>query len=311
MGPPSIVARYTTSPVDNLGVNGAIGLYGGVTNANGKPNAANQATIFVDSDSGNALRFAQYNNYPFYFTSGAVRGGSNGTTYLTINGAASGNSYFNTGNVGIGTTNPYAALQVGTPTNATGSMSTVLASYGGTLGSVLGNTVNVTSLGFGTNGNTVALGVHAYRTLGGVSDFKNLSIGLGIDVDNTSYGTNGLWINNAGNVGIGTTSPRYPLSVNGIIQAKEVLVNTGWSDYVFDPKYRLKPLQEVATYIRENHHLPDIPSAKEVETKGVNLGNMQSKLLAKVEELTLHMIEAERENRELRERIARLEAARH
>jgi len=88
------------------------------------------------------------------------------------------------------------------------------------------------------------------------------------------------------------------------------VVRAGWSDYVFDPKYRLKPLSEVASFIKVNGHLPDIPSAKEVEAKGVNLGDMQSKLLAKVEELTLHMIEAERENRELRERIARLEAAR-
>src|SRR5271157_436190 len=111
-----------------------------------------------------------------------------------------------------------------------------------------------------------------------------------------------------GNVGIGTASPQYPLSVNGIVQAKEVLVNTGWSDYVFDPSYRLKPLSEVASYIKTNGHLPDIPAAKEVEAKGVSLGEMQSKLLAKVEELTLHMIEADQENRELQERIARLEA---
>src|ERR1035438_9269436 len=78
--------------------------------------------------------------------------------------------------------------------------------------------------------------------------------------------------------------------------------------------YRLKPLKEVATYIEAHHHLPDIPSAKEVEAKGVNLGEMQSKLLAKVEELTLHMIEAdkrnerlERQNEELRDRVLRLE----
>ncbi len=96
----------------------------------------------------------------------------------------------------------------------------------------------------------------------------------------------------------------------GSSRPKEVLVNTGWPDYVFAPNYRLKPLSEVASYIHTNGHLPDIPSAKEVEAKGVSLGDMQSKLLAKVEELTLHMIEAERENRDLRERIARLEAGR-
>jgi hypothetical protein len=70
-------------------------------------------------------------------------------------------------------------------------------------------------------------------------------------------------IDSSGNVGIGTVAPQYPLSVNGTIQAKEVIVNTGWSDYVFDPGYRLKPLCEVAAY-----HLPGIPSTKEVEEKG-------------------------------------------
>jgi hypothetical protein len=74
-------------------------------------------------------------------------------------------------------------------------------------------------------------------------------------------------------------------------------------------------LNQVAAYIKEHHHLPDIPSEADVKEKGVDLGDMQAKLLAKVEELTLHMIQAdernnrsEKENRELRERIARLEA---
>jgi hypothetical protein len=115
-----------------------------------------------------------------------------------------------------------------------------------------------------------------------------------------------------GNVGIGTTNPLYPLSVNGTIEAKEVRVETGWADYVFNPNYRLKPLSEVAVYIKQNHHLPDIPSEAEVKEQGVSLGEMQAKLLAKIEELTLHMIRLENENqqlrnevREVRERIAR------
>ena len=118
-----------------------------------------------------------------------------------------------------------------------------------------------------------------------------------------------LRLNALGNVGIGTTSPQYLLSVNGTIGAKEVVVtNTGWSDYVFLPRYRLQPLTEVDAYIQAHHHLPDVPSQADVEQNGVSVGEMQAKLLAKVEELTLYMIRAEKENQQLRERIAKLEA---
>lgn len=128
-----------------------------------------------------------------------------------------------------------------------------------------------------------------------------------------------------GNVGIGTTAPPYKLAVKGTIGAQEVIVTStsGWSDYVFDPAYRNAPLSEVKKYIDENHHLPDMPSAAEVAQSGVSVGEMQAKLLAKIEELTLHMIEAEKhsalleqENSELRrdsqamkERVSRLEAS--
>ena len=87
-----------------------------------------------------------------------------------------------------------------------------------------------------------------------------------------------------------------------------MIVSSTGADYVFAPEYRLAPLAEVADYIKANHHLPDVPPATEVVERGVSLGEMQSKLLAKIEELTLHMIQAEersdrleRENRELKE----------
>jgi hypothetical protein len=123
-------------------------------------------------------------------------------------------------------------------------------------------------------------------------------------------------ITKAGAVGIGTLSPQCgsatqvcKLSVNGAIGAKEIVVTaTGWSDYVFKPDYRLAQLSEIAAYIKDNGRLPGIPSEKEVQEKGVSLGDMQVKLLAKIEELTLHMIQSDEENRQLKARIARLEA---
>ncbi len=120
---------------------------------------------------------------------------------------------------------------------------------------------------------------------------------------------------NDGRVGIGTTNPTHKLAVNGAIKAKEVIVETtGWSDYVFADDYRLAPLSEVEAHIAANKHLPGIPSASEVAQKGVNLGDVQAALLAKVEEITLHLIAQEKslnalqaENAALKTRVQSLE----
>lgn len=77
-------------------------------------------------------------------------------------------------------------------------------------------------------------------------------------------------------------------------------------DHVFDPGYRLQPLSEVKRFVEEYHHLPDIPSAAEVKEKGMSVGGMEAKLLGKIEELTLHMIEAEERNQRLEKEIALL-----
>jgi hypothetical protein len=228
------------------------------------------------------------------------------------------------GNVGIGTSNPASPLHV------------------------VGLSPTLTNATFGTPGN----GIFDILAWGGAAaGFANLSSNLHFDGANwnrwnttndgwvismiahssplySSWGiyhsTSGanpasltpfLAINASGNVGIGTTNPQYLLSVNGTIGAQDIIVtNTGWSDYVFQPGYRLRPLREIGAYIQANHHLPDIPSEAEVREKGVSVGEMQARLLAKVEELTLHMIQEnernnrlEEQNQELRDRLARLE----
>lgn len=189
------------------------------------------------------------------------------------------------GNVGIGTTSPSYKLDVLGSIRANGGQIYVANSSA---------TASRIMLFGGTDGGTS--GVYL------VNGNANYNTYLGDGTYNSYINAQG------GNVGIGTTNPTSKLSVNGTIQAKEVIVNTGWADYVFSPSYRLAPLSEVAAYIQQNHHLPEMPSASEVQEKGVNLGDMQAKLLAKVEELTLHTIRLEEDNRKLKERVAQIEA---
>ncbi|MDZ4813223.1 MAG: hypothetical protein SGI99_11505, partial [Pseudomonadota bacterium] len=105
-------------------------------------------------------------------------------------------------------------------------------------------------------------------------------------------------------VGIGTSTldNSYTLSVNGSIRSKEIVVESGWSDYVFEPGYRLAPLVEVAQHIAAHGHLPDAPSATAVMANGLRIGESQAMLMRKIEELTLHLIAMDRELRDLRQR---------
>jgi hypothetical protein len=95
-----------------------------------------------------------------------------------------------------------------------------------------------------------------------------------------------------GNVGIGTATPREKLSVNGNIRAKEVKVESiNWPDYVFEEGYDIGTLKGLESYIKTNKHLPEMPSAKEVETNGLAVSEMLKLQQKKIEELTLHLIE--------------------
>ncbi|ANH80050.1 hypothetical protein A8C56_02790 [Niabella ginsenosidivorans] len=109
-------------------------------------------------------------------------------------------------------------------------------------------------------------------------------------------------IQSNGNVGIGVLIPSEKLSVNGNIRAKEIKVETAnWPDYVFKPGYQLMPLNRVESFIQEHGHLPDVPSAREVAEKGIDVGANQAILLKKIEELTLHIIELEKTVRDLKQ----------
>ena len=99
-----------------------------------------------------------------------------------------------------------------------------------------------------------------------------------------------------GNVGIGTANTgSHKLAIEGSIGAREIKVEANeWSDFVFEKEYHLPSLKEVENYIKEKGHLKNIPSAEEVEENGIFLGEMNAKLLQKIEELTLYTISQEK-----------------
>jgi len=137
----------------------------------------------------------------------------------------------------------------------------------------------------------------AFRTSGGYMAMDNHGIvSIGLNGDNMKE------LARATNV----SSP-YKLYVAEGIRTEEVLIDlknnqNWWPDYVFAEDYDLRPLSEVEAFIKKHHHLPEVPSAKEVETDGLKLKEMNATLLKKVEELTLYMIELQKEVEALKAR---------
>ncbi|MCD0473275.1 hypothetical protein LPB87_02595 [Flavobacterium sp. EDS] len=113
------------------------------------------------------------------------------------------------------------------------------------------------------------------------------------------------------NIGIGTSNfvdgaDTYRLSVKGKIRAEEIKVYNTWADYVFSKDYKLPNLKEVEKYIAENGHLPNVPSAKEVTEKGLELGEMVKIQQEKIEELTLYLIQQNKDMEELKAQMKKI-----
>jgi hypothetical protein len=164
---------------------------------------------------------------------------------------------------------------------------------------------NISSLnGLRLNGN-ISDNSHngiTYQSGGGggaaITFFRGGSYETGIDFYTSGGGPiyggliHRMRIANNGFVGIGTTSPTEQLSVKGKIRAQEVKVElTNWADFVFAKDYQLPSLAETEKHIKEFGHLPGIPSAAKVARDGIELGDMNKRLLQKIEELTLYLIE--------------------
>ena len=202
------------------------------------------------------------------------------------------------GNVGIGTNQPAAKLDIKQSAGGTGNHSGLRIRAGNT-GNYSGNHQILLSYAGGSGYS------HSIRTRhnGGATDLNAIDFYTWQPSDQISdAGSLHTMSLNGGKVGIGVINPNEKLEVNGTIRSKKVLVEASpWPDYVFESDYDLMSLKEVEGFIMSNKHLPDVPSAKVVEQDGLDLGSMDATLLKKVEELTLYLIEVNKKVEKLQE----------
>jgi hypothetical protein len=290
--------------------NSAVGVNSGLENYGGSYN------VFFGANSGSNNQSGSYNTC-LGINSGYNNGYGNRNVFI---GSYAG--YYETGSdkLYIDNSNTSSPLIYGDflsntlRVNGTGRFTSDL-----TIGNNLTVEGNYTYLGDGPSGDYKSLNIGVLEVLALESNHAALNFGdlgaLDIPVYFKQYDSPRITLATNGKVGVGTTTPDEMLTVNGIIHTKEVRVDlSGWPDYVFNINYTLPKLKEVEQHIREKGHLKDIPSAKEVEENGILLGDMNAKLLQKIEELTLYIIQQDKEikvqqdkNASLEERLGKLE----
>jgi len=215
--------------------------------------------------------------------------------------------------VGIGTTSPTTVLDVlsaGTMTGPRSLNATALGTASG--GGLLAATPAIPTAAGQRLGLVGFGGIYfgsTYRYPSQIASFSSEPwsstnagsyLTFGTSANGTVTATERMRIDNAGNVGIGTLNPDAKLAVQGTIHSTSVLVDTHvpTPDYVFKDGYHLPTLAEVKAYTDKNHHLPEVPAAAEFEKNGINLGEMNMLLLKKVEELTLYLMEKDKQLQE-------------
>jgi hypothetical protein len=255
---------------------------------------------------GTAMGYIDFNPQSTYLNWG-IGLGTNGETRMLINSL---------GNVGIGTTSPDQKLHVsGGFLKVSATASTAYAMQGFTNGGANDN------IGIALHDGATAASPYLWIAKSG-SSWGGPTDKMVIASSKNAGATKDLWIfandnlapsvpniliqANTGGVSIGTAAAPagYKLAVGGNIIAEKVKVQLQpWADFVFEPSYKLPTLKEVEAFIQSNKHLPGVPSAKEVEKNGLDLGNNQAVLLQKIEELTLYLLEQDKQQAALRKEL--------
>ncbi len=200
-----------------------------------------------------------------------------------------------TNKIGIGTTNPLSSLQVDDGCSK--------ASIGDASGSDLNWGTSYLGFNASRSGSNWNLSNDSQHNGGGII-YSNI---LG-EIYFAPIASNGTTDQTLSDTDI-KNKITFRVSADGVTYAKKIKVElTNWPDYVFKPAYSLMPLTDVKSYIDKNHHLPDMPSAAEVEKDGLNVGEMNKLLAKKVEELTLYLIELKQENQEIKKTIQSLKS---
>ena len=256
-------------------------------------NAANYAT-FTKYGSAVASGYAGVPTlYPY---ANLLAFGNNGGACLLANSGNVGLAIFKGGTTKLKFHVNYLSENVGLGGNAE-PMSQIHINS-----AISGDTLKITNSGSGHT-RTDGLDIRMTGNTAAIINRENNSLDLG--TNNVSH----MRIAADGKISMGsvTTPAGYKLYVeSGILTEKvKVAVKTSgeWSDYVFAPEYKLTKLPEVEAFIKSHQHLPGVPSAEEVVANGIDMAKMDAKLLEKVEELTLHLIEMNKKMEAMQQKL--------